>query len=161
MLEKDIKLHEEKLCEIDLIQTKMLSTEYKTSQENELLKKSLNRSIEEVIQWIKYLLTTSLSYYILYLFQESVKLLEIYSTTLEVVSASSSEADFAETNAQRLHLLKRTQHELDQIYSTTESIMSTPSTRLSSTTARDSQHLLFMASTEPTMRNSVMISVGK
>ena len=55
MLEKDIKLHEEKLCEIDLIQTKMLSTEYKTSQENELLKKSLNRSIEEVIQWIKYL----------------------------------------------------------------------------------------------------------
>ena len=60
MLEKDIKLHEEKLCEIDLIQTKMLSTEYKTSQENELLKKSLNRSIEEVIQWIKYLLPTSL-----------------------------------------------------------------------------------------------------
>ena len=55
MLEKDIKLHEEKLCEIDLIQTKMLSTEYKTSQENELLKKSLNRSIEEVIQWINYL----------------------------------------------------------------------------------------------------------
>lgn len=163
MLEKDIKLHEEKLCEIDLIQTKMLSTEYKTSQENELLKKSLNRSIEEVIQWIKYLLPTYIiiSYYILYLFQESVKLLEIYSTTLEVVSASSSEADFAETNAQRLHLLKRTQHELDQIYSTTESIMSTPSTRLSSTTARDSQHLLFMASTEPTMRNSVMISVGK
>ena len=162
MLEKDIKLHEEKLCEIDLIQTKMLSTEYKTSQENELLKKSLNRSIEEVIQWIKYLFTyIIISYYILYLFQESVKLLEIYSTTLEVVSASSSEADFAETNAQRLHLLKRTQHELDQIYSTTESIMSTPSTRLSSTTARDSQHLLFMASTEPTMRNSVMISVGK
>ena len=60
MLDKDIKLHEEKLCEIDLIQTKMLSTEYKTSQENELLKKSLNRSIEEVIQWIKYLLPTSL-----------------------------------------------------------------------------------------------------
>ena len=60
MLEKDIKLHEEKLCEIDLIQTKMLSTEYKTSQENELLKKSLNRSIEEVIQLIKYLLPTSL-----------------------------------------------------------------------------------------------------
>ena len=60
MLEKDIKLHEEKLCEIDLIQTKMLSTEYKTSQENELLKKSLNRSIEEVIQWIKYLLSISL-----------------------------------------------------------------------------------------------------
>ena len=60
MLEKDIKLHEEKLCEIDLIQTKMLSTEYKTSQENELLKKSLNRSIEEVIQWIKYLLPTKL-----------------------------------------------------------------------------------------------------
>ena len=60
MLEKDIKLHEEKLCEIDLIQTKMLSTEYKTSQENELLKKSVNRSIEEVIQWIKYLLPTSL-----------------------------------------------------------------------------------------------------
>ena len=60
MLEKDIKLHEDKLCEIDLIQTKMLSTEYKTSQENELLKKSLNRSIEEVIQWIKYLLPTSL-----------------------------------------------------------------------------------------------------
>ena len=60
MLEKDIKLHEEKLCEIDLIQTKMLSTEYKTSQENELLKKSLNRSIEEVIQWIKYLLPISL-----------------------------------------------------------------------------------------------------
>ena len=105
--------------------------------------------------------TYYLHHYILYLFQESVKLLEIYSTTLEVVSASSSEADFAETNAQRLHLLKRTQHELDQIYSTTESIMSTPSTRLSSTTARDSQHLLFMASTEPTMRNSVMISVGK
>ena len=60
MLDKDIKLHEEKLCEIDLIQTKMLSTEYKTSQENELLKKSLNRSIEEVIQWIKYLLPISL-----------------------------------------------------------------------------------------------------
>ena len=60
MLEKDIKLHEDKLCEIDLIQTKMLSTEYKTSQENELLKKSLNRSIEEVIQWIKYLSPTSL-----------------------------------------------------------------------------------------------------
>ena len=106
---------------------------------------------------------TYFNFNISFLFQESVKLLEIYSTTLEVVSTSSdsSEADFAETNAQRLHLLKRTQHELDQIYSTTESIMSTPSTRLSSSTARDSQHLLFMASTEPLMRNSVMISVGK
>ena len=68
MLEKDIKLHEEKLCEIDLIQTKMLSTEYKTSQENELLKKSLNRSIEEVIQLIKYLLPTSLYLVISYIY---------------------------------------------------------------------------------------------
>ena len=48
-------------------------------------------------------------------------------------------------------LLKKTQLELDQIYSTTESIMSTNS-------FRDSQHL-FIASTEPILRNSVMISV--
>ena len=105
MLEEEVRLHEEKLSEIDLIQSQLLSTEFKSSQEYELLKKSLNRSIQE----------------------ESEKLYEIYSTTLEVISVSSSEENFAESNAQRLHLLKRTQHELDQIYSTTESIMSTPS----------------------------------
>ena len=92
--------------------------------------------------------------------QESDKLYEIYSTTLEVISTTSSEPDddFAESDAHRLHLLRRTQQELDQIYSTTESIMSSaPSTRVSA--CRDSQ-ALFLASTEPMLRNSVMISVS-
>ena len=54
-------------------------------------------------------------------------------------------------------MLLKTQQELDQIYSTTESIMST-SSRLSKSLSRDSQHL-FLASTEPVLRNSVLISI--
>ena len=78
---------------------------------------------------------------------------------------SSSEAD-AETSASSTtqqsaesgrDLLLKTQQELDQIYSTTESIMST-SSRLSKSLSRDSQHL-FLASTEPVLRNSVLISI--
>ena len=48
MLEEDVSLHEEKLNEIDLIQTQIISTEFKTTQEYELLRKSLTRSIKEV-----------------------------------------------------------------------------------------------------------------
>ena len=54
-------------------------------------------------------------------------------------------------------MLQKTQQELDQIYSATESIMST-SSRLSKSLSRDSQHL-FLGSTEPVLRNSVMISI--
>ena len=81
------------------------------------------------------------------------------------ISDSSSEAD-AETSASSTtqqsaesgrDLLLKTQQELDQIYSTTESIMST-SSRLSKSLSRDSQHL-FLASTEPVLRNSVLISI--
>ena len=89
--------------------------------------------------------------------QESDKLLELSSATFDMISASSSEGDFAENDTQRIELLKRTQLELDQIYSTTESIMSS-SSRLSKSLSRDSQQL-FLASTEPVLRNSVMISI--
>ena len=157
MLEEDVSLHEEKLNEIDLIQTQIISTEFKTTQEYELLRKSLTRSIKEVNWFWEVIIPTR--YHFVFIFQESDKLYEIYSTTLEVISTSSSEPDdFAESDAHRLHLLRRTQQELDQIYSTTESIMSSaPSTRVSA--CRDSQ-ALFLASTEPMLRNSVMISVA-
>merc|ERR1711894_222675 len=89
--------------------------------------------------------------------EESDKLLDIYSPQYDQISASSSENDFTNTDAQRIDLLKKTQQELDQIYSTTESIMST-SSRLSKSLSRDSQHL-FLASTEPVLRNSVLISI--
>ena len=97
----------------------------------------------------------------IYFFKESDKLLELSSATFEMISASSSEADFdAETtDTQRLELLKRTQLELDQIYSTTESIMSSSCSRLSKSLSRDSQQMLLLASTEPVLRNSVMISI--
>ena len=78
------------------------------------------------------------------------------------ISDSSSEAD-AETStttqqsAESSDLLQKTQQELDQIYSATESIMST-SSRLSKSLSKDSQHL-FLGSTEPVLRNSVMISI--
>ena len=160
MLEEDVNLHEEKLNEIDLIQTQIISTEFKTTQEYELLRKSLTRSIREVNWFWEVILPNTYLDIFQYHFQESDKLYEIYSTTLEVISTTSSEPDddFAESDAHRLHLLRRTQQELDQIYSTTESIMSSaPSTRVSA--CRDSQ-ALFLASTEPMLRNSVMISVA-
>ena len=96
--------------------------------------------------------------FIIYFFQESDKLLDIYSPTYDQISQSSSENDFAESDAQRMDLLKRTQQELDQIYSTTESIMST-SSRMSKSLSRDSQHL-FLGSSEPMLRNSVHITVS-
>ena len=135
--ENEIQTHEDKLNEIDVIQSQLLSEEFKSNQEYDLLKRSLHRSIQE----------------------ESDKLLEIYSPSqYDQISASSSENDFTSTDAQRIDLLKRTQQELDQIYSTTESIMST-SSRMSKSLSRDSQHL-FLGSTEPMLRNSVHITVS-
>ena len=46
-LESQIAEHEEKLNEIDQIQSQLLSEEFKSKQEYQLLKKSLNRSIAE------------------------------------------------------------------------------------------------------------------
>ena len=86
-------------------------------------------------------------------------MLDIYSPQYDQISASSSENDFTNTDAQRIDLLKRTQQELDQIYSTTESIMST-SSRMSKSLSRDSQHLFLGGSTEPMLRNSVHITVS-
>ena len=89
----------------------------------------------------------------------------LFLTRIILIPDSSSEAD-AETSASSTtqqsaesgrDLLLKTQQELDQIYSTTESIMST-SSRLSKSLSRDSQHL-FLASTEPVLRNSVLISI--
>ena len=90
-------------------------------------------------------------------------MLDIYSPSqYDQISASSSETDdfttTSDAHAQRIDLLKRTQQELDQIYSTTESIMST-SSRMSKSLSRDSQHL-FLGSTEPMLRNSVHITVS-
>ena len=84
--------------------------------------------------------------------------MDIYSPTYDQISQSSSENDFVEADAQRMDLLKKTQQELDQIYSTTESIMST-SSRMSKSLSRDSQHL-FLGSSEPMLRNSVHITVS-
>ena len=98
-------------------------------------------------------------------FQESEKLMDLCSAQFGQISASSSEAEIAEQrddDSQRLSLLRKTQHELDQIYSTTESIMSQSSScRVSkSLSSRDSQHLSY-GSAEPVLRNSVLISVGE
>lgn len=138
-LEAQIIDHEDKLNEIDLIQSQLLSSELKTTQEFQLLKKSLHRSIIE----------------------ESEKLVELRTFQQEIISASSSEMDLNEAShaeeTSQQSLLRKTQQELDQIYSTTESIMST-SSRLSKSLSRESQHL-FLASAEPLLRNSVLISI--
>ena len=43
----DFQGHEEKLNEIDMIQSHLLSNDFKSQQDFELLKRSLNRSIQE------------------------------------------------------------------------------------------------------------------
>ena len=77
-LESEIQKHEEKLNEIDLIQTHLLSHEFKHKQEFELLKRSLTRSIQE----------------------ESDKLVEL--NTYEMISTSSSDNDL--TKIDRNHV---------------------------------------------------------
>ena len=47
-LENEIQTHEDKLNEIDVIQSQLLSEEFKSNQEYDLLKRSLHRSIQEV-----------------------------------------------------------------------------------------------------------------
>ena len=46
--ENEIQTHEDKLNEIDVIQSQLLSEEFKSKQEYDLLKRSLHRSIQEV-----------------------------------------------------------------------------------------------------------------
>ena len=46
-LENEIKGHEEKLNEIDMIQSQLLTNDFKCQQDFELLKRSLSRSIQE------------------------------------------------------------------------------------------------------------------
>ena len=47
-LETEIQSCEDKLNEIDVIQSQLLSEEFKNNQEYDLLKRSLHRSIQEV-----------------------------------------------------------------------------------------------------------------
>ena len=151
-LENQIQEHEEKLNEIDLIQSQLLSNEFKTQQEFELLKKSLHRSIRE----------------------ESEKLIELSSSVDMSESqqcSDSSSSEEAESKSQHAHqlllretpseiLLRKTQAELEQIYSTTESIMSTSTSRMSQSLSRDSQQFM-MATAEPTLRSSVVIAIDE
>ena len=46
--ENEIQTHEDKLNEIDVIQSQLLSEEFESKQEYDLLKRSLHRSIQEV-----------------------------------------------------------------------------------------------------------------